>query len=103
MRSGAAYRALSMPFYMENLLGQLDSIRSEQVLHTRVVYHQTSLDDLGGMLAQRGLGERVVRDMTEMIAAQNDGIYDADQQATTPCPTDFRTWCAEVLAPAARG
>ncbi|WP_263730650.1 NAD(P)H-binding protein [Cellulomonas sp. SG140] len=24
--SGAAYRALSMPFYMENLLGQLDSI-----------------------------------------------------------------------------
>lgn len=25
--SGAAYRALSMPFYMENLLGQLDAIR----------------------------------------------------------------------------
>jgi uncharacterized protein YbjT (DUF2867 family) len=27
-RSGAAYRALSMPFYMENLLGQLDAINA---------------------------------------------------------------------------
>ncbi|MEU5629706.1 hypothetical protein [Streptomyces tendae] len=27
--SGAACRALSMPFYMENLLGQLDSIRGQ--------------------------------------------------------------------------
>lgn len=27
--SGAAYRALSMPFYMENLLGQLDAIRGQ--------------------------------------------------------------------------
>ncbi|QAY59562.1 hypothetical protein ET475_05890 [Microbacterium protaetiae] len=26
--SGAAYRALSMPYYLENLLGQLDAIRS---------------------------------------------------------------------------
>jgi uncharacterized protein YbjT (DUF2867 family) len=28
-RSGAAYRALSMPFYMENLLGQLDAIHGQ--------------------------------------------------------------------------
>jgi uncharacterized protein YbjT (DUF2867 family) len=28
-KSGAAYRALSMPFYMENLLGQLDAIRGQ--------------------------------------------------------------------------
>ena len=30
-RSGAAYRALSMPFYMENLLRQLDAIRGQGV------------------------------------------------------------------------
>ena len=30
-RSGAAYRALSMPFYMENLLRHLDTIREEGV------------------------------------------------------------------------
>ncbi|WHX16250.1 NAD(P)H-binding protein [Streptomyces malaysiensis subsp. malaysiensis] len=31
--SGAAYRALSMPFYMENLLGQLDAIRGPGAFH----------------------------------------------------------------------
>jgi hypothetical protein len=30
----------------------------------------------------------------------NSGIYDADQAAATPGPTDFRTWCEEVLRPA---
>jgi uncharacterized protein YbjT (DUF2867 family) len=28
-KSGAAYRALSMPFYMENLLGQIDAMRGQ--------------------------------------------------------------------------
>lgn len=32
-RSGAAYRALSMPFYMENLLGQVDALREQGAFH----------------------------------------------------------------------
>jgi len=40
--------------------------------------------------------------MIETIAAVNDGIYDADQARAIPGPTDFRTWCREVLRPAAR-
>ena len=38
--------------------------------------------------------------MIETIAAVSDGIYDADQARAIPGPTDFRTWCREVLRPA---
>lgn len=158
-RSGAAYRALSMPFYMENILGQLDAIRSHgafyltcagdlplasiatrdiastaaglltgrswtgqenlpvfgpdrltpdgmaevisQELGLPVVYRRMSLDDFASLLRSRGLGDQMVQDMTEMSAAQDHGIYDADWAKATLTPTDFRTWCREVLKPAA--
>ncbi|MEV6842399.1 NAD(P)H-binding protein [Actinoplanes sp. NPDC051411] len=38
-RSGAAYRALSMPFYMENLLRQLDVIRGQGVFYLTCAGH----------------------------------------------------------------
>jgi uncharacterized protein YbjT (DUF2867 family) len=156
--SGAAYRALSMPFFMENLLRQLDSIRNgtfslanmadlplatvasrdiaataaglladrswrgqlnlpvfgpdrlspremaevlSDVLGRNVAFRQLTLADVESALIQRGANEGFVRDMTEATIAANGGIYDADQVASTPGPTDFRTWCREVLRPAA--
>ena len=39
--------------------------------------------------------------MIETIAAVQNGIYDNDQARAIPGPTDFRTWCREVLQPAA--
>jgi hypothetical protein len=36
-----------------------------------------------------------------MFSAQDHGIYDADWAAAKPASTDFRTWCREVLKPAA--
>ncbi|MBP0455897.1 NmrA family NAD(P)-binding protein [Streptomyces montanisoli] len=157
--SGAAYRALSMPFYMENLLGQLDAITEQGAFYltcapdqplatiaTRdiagaaadlltdrswtgqenlplfgpdrltpdamaeaigrelgrpVAYRRMSMDDFASLLRSRGAGEQTVKDMTEMFAAQDDGIYDADWKTATLAPTDFRAWCGQVLRPAA--
>ncbi len=159
-RTGTAYRALSMPFYMENLLAQLGAIREQgvfslanaadrplatvatrdiaakaaallsdrswtgqenvpvfgpdrlspnamaavmsEVLGRTVTFRQISVDDVKSALTQRGASEGVVRDMVEMITAVSDGIYDADQARAIPGPTDFRTWCREVLLPAGR-
>ncbi|HTX10779.1 MAG TPA: NAD(P)H-binding protein [Solirubrobacteraceae bacterium] len=158
-RSGTAYRALSMPFYMENLDRQLDAIREQRVLSltyaadrplplvaTRdiaqtaaellsdrswtgqkhlpvfgpdrltpagmaevmsdvlgqpVAYRRTSIEEFTSMLAARGASEQAILDMTEMHAAQNDGLYEADWAAATPTATDFRTWFEEVLRPPA--
>jgi uncharacterized protein YbjT (DUF2867 family) len=158
-RSGAAYRALSMPFYMENLDRNLDAIREQgvfslpyapdrplamiatrdiaqiaatlltdcswtgqedlpvfgpdrltpaemaevmsDVLGRPVAYHQTSHEDSVSGMAARGASEQTIRDMTEMHDAQNEGLYEADWAAATPTATDFRTWFAQVLRPAA--
>ncbi|WP_255955348.1 NAD(P)H-binding protein [Streptomyces odontomachi] len=158
-RSGAAYRALSVPFFMENLFGQLDAIREQGAFHltgaadrplptiaTRdiagtaadlltdrswsgqedlplfgpdrltpdgmaevisqeigrpVAYHRMSLDDFASLSRSRGLHDQAVRDVTEAFAAHDDGIYDKDWTIAHTAPTDFRTWCREVLKPAA--
>ncbi len=157
--SGAAYRALSMPFYMENLLGQLDAITEQGAFYltcaadqplatiaTRdiagaaaglladrswtgqenlplfgpdrltpdamaevigeelgrpVAYRRMGMDDFASLLRSRGAGEQAVKDMTEMFAAQDDGMYETDWKTATLAPTDFRTWCGQVLRPAA--
>ena len=158
--SGAAYRALSMPFYMENLLRQLDAICEQgafyltcagdvplasiatqdiagaaarlltdpswtgqvnlpvfgpdrltpegmaevigQELGRPVTYRRMSLDDYASLLRSQGAADQAVKDLTEAFAAQDHGIYDADWATAEPTPTDFRTWCREVLKRAAR-
>jgi uncharacterized protein YbjT (DUF2867 family) len=157
-RTGAAYRALSAPFFMENLLRQLGPIRDQGifalptasdrplatvatrdladtaaallgdpswsgqenlavfgpdrltpngmaevisgVLGRTVSFRQLTLTDVASALAARGASAAVVDDVTEAAAAVNAGIYDSDQEAARVGPTDFRTWCREVLRPA---
>ncbi|MBV9817796.1 MAG: hypothetical protein JOZ07_05535 [Solirubrobacterales bacterium] len=72
------------------------------VLDTTVTYRQVGVDDVARQLAQAGANEAVVRGMTEMMRAQNDGIYDEDQSQAVPGPTSFQAWCADVLRPAAQ-
>ncbi|KAB8190527.1 NAD(P)H-binding protein [Nonomuraea phyllanthi] len=158
-RSGAAYRALSMPFYIENFLGQLGAICGQgafyltcagdlplasiatrdiagtaadlltdlswtgqenlpvfgpdrltpdgmaevisQELGRPVTYRRMSMDDYASLLRSRGASDQAVKDTTEAFAAQDLGIYDADWAIAKPTSTDFRTWCREVLKPAA--
>lgn len=158
--SGAAYRAVSLPFYMENLLGQADSIgrtgtlslscaadqplamiatrdiashaaglltdlswsgqqdvpvfspdrlTPDEIVRTigeelgrPVAYQNVALDDFAAMLRARGASEQAVTDTVDMFAAQDEGIYDEDWALATIAPTDFRSWCREVLVPAVR-
>jgi uncharacterized protein YbjT (DUF2867 family) len=157
-RSGAAYRALGMPFYMENLLRNVDVIREQgvfsltyapdrplpliatrdiaqtaaallsdrswtgqehlpvfgpdrltpqemaeamsDVLGRSVVYSQASIEAAAAGLAARGATQQTIRDMTEMLIAQDDGIYESDWAAANPTTTEFRTWLKEVFVPA---
>ena len=157
--SGAAYRALSLPFYMENLLGQIDAISERgafsltcaadqplAMIATRdiaehaadlltnlswagqenlplfgpdrltpdaaaqvmseelgrpVVYQHIAMDDFAAILRARGAHDQAITDTVEMFAAQDHGIYDADWRTATIGSTNFRTWCREVLRPAA--
>jgi uncharacterized protein YbjT (DUF2867 family) len=157
--SGAAYRALAMPFYMENLSRQLDAIRQQgafsltcaadlplatiatrdiaeaaadlltdlswsgeanlplygpdrltpegmaevisEELGMPVAYRRITLDEYASALRSHGTGEQIVEDLTEMYAAQDAGIYDVDWATAKIAATDFRTWCREVLKPAA--
>jgi uncharacterized protein YbjT (DUF2867 family) len=154
-RSGAAYRALSMPFYMENLDRQFDTIGEQgvfsltyaadrplaliathdiaqtaaelltgrswtgqehlpvfgpdqltpdqmaevmsDVLGRPAAYRRTSIEDFTSGMAARGSSEQAIQDMTEMVVAQDDGLYDADWAAATPTATDFHTWFQEAI------
>ena len=158
-RSGVAYRAISPPFYLENLLGQLEAIREtgtfgltcaadeplatiatrdiaataadlltdlswtgqenvplfgpdrltpdgmaevlSEELGRPVAYRRITLAEFAAMRRARGASERVVEDAVAMFAAQDAGIYDADWAIARIAETDFRTWCREVLVPAA--
>ncbi|MFE9407114.1 hypothetical protein ACFYNY_35980 [Streptomyces sp. NPDC006530] len=146
-----------MPFFMENLLNQVEMIRAQGTLFlantadrplatvaTRdiaataavlladdswsgqesvpVVGDALSPDDMARVLSEvleRPVGFQQVDERTyketmtrygmhpawaqglaDMAAAQNDGIYDAEQKASaSAAPTDFRRWCQEVLRP----
>jgi uncharacterized protein YbjT (DUF2867 family) len=159
-RSGAAYRSLGMPFYMENLLRPLPQMTSEgvlslplspdrplatiatqdiaataaallldrtwegteqipvfgpdhltpnemaatisDVLGSQVTFEQADLEQQTASTIQRGVPDGMARDFTAMYRAQQNGIYDDDWSHASPTPTNFRTWCETVLAPAAR-
>ena len=157
--TGVSYRALRMPFFMENLLGQVEAIKSQgmfflansgdrklatcatrdiaavaarlllddswsgqdsvpvlgpddlspndmaqimsEVLERPVRFQQVSGEGYKATLMQYGLSEAWAQGVVDMVAAQNNGIYDAEQRASqSTTPTSFRQWCEEVLKPA---
>ncbi|CAM4233186.1 NAD(P)H-binding protein [Kibdelosporangium persicum] len=155
--TGVCYRALRMPYFMENFLSQGEAIMSNgmffvanapdrvlatvatrdiattaaalllddswtgqdsvpvigpdslcphemarimsEVLGREVHCHHVPLEKFRGTMTQRGVSEAWAQGMADMIAAQNGGIYDAEQQASPSAPTSFRQWCRHVLKP----
>ncbi|MFE3634382.1 NAD(P)H-binding protein [Streptomyces cellostaticus] len=157
--TGVHYRALAMPYFMENLLHQVEAIRSQgvfftansagrplatvatrdiaavaaellldgswsgqgavpvagpdeltpdgmaevlsEVLERPVRCQELSLDAYRMAMTRRGMSGAWARGLADMVAAQNDGIYDAERRTlVTPAPTGFRQWCHDVLRPA---
>lgn len=157
--TGVHYRSLAMPFFMDNLLGQAEAIRSQgmfflpntadrplatvatrdiaeaaaglllddswsgrgsvpvigpdalspdgmaevmsEVLARPVRFQQAGYDAHRATMLRYGLSDAFAQGLVDMAAAQNDGIYDAEQRALeAPGRTGFRQWCQEVLKPA---
>jgi uncharacterized protein YbjT (DUF2867 family) len=156
--SGVAYRALSMPWFMENLLNQAGPIRESgllsmgytaervlpsiaaqdvaavaaallldltwtgqenvpvfgpdrltpvqmakiisQVLRRPVEYVPVELNAIAARFTGRGSPQVVADDMTQMIEAQNTGIYDTDVATASPSETSFQAWVETVFKPA---
>ena len=68
-----------------------------------MTYTRTRLADVEAGMVGAGAPAGLAHDMVEMMAAQDEGIYDADLAVADPNPTSFRTWCEDVLLPAIRG
>ncbi|MDJ0382000.1 NAD(P)H-binding protein [Streptomyces sp. G-G2] len=157
--TGVNYRALAMPYFMENLLHQVGAIRTQGMLFTPnsasrplatvatrdiaaaaaelllddswrgqdtvpvigpdelspdamaavvsdvlgrpVRCQETSPEAYRATMTRYGTAGAWAQGLADMAAAQNDGIYDAEQRAlTSPAPTSFREWCQDVLKPA---
>lgn len=156
--TGVSYRGLGMPFFMENLLGQVEAIKNQgmfsmansgdrtlatvatrdiatvaanlllddtwsgqesvavvgpddlpprdmaqvisEVLGRPVRFKEVSLADNEATMLQYGLSEAWAKGITNMVEAQNEGIYDTEQRASRRTPTSFRRWCEEALEPA---
>lgn len=156
-----SYRALAMPFFMENLLNQVEAIKTKgmfflansadrplatiatrdiaaaaaglllddswngqgtvpvigpdalspndmaqilsETLQRPVRFQQVDEQAYTTTMTQYGMTTAWAKGLTDMAAAQDAGIYDAEQKSLTlPAPTDFRQWCHEVLKPAIR-
>jgi hypothetical protein len=63
-------------------------------------YRRITLADFAAMRRAHGASDRTVADAVEMLAAQDEGVYDADWATAAIAETDFRTWCREVTSPA---
>lgn len=73
-----------------------------QVLGRPVTHRQLAGEKFAAMLRGFGATRQAADGMLAMIAAQDDGIYEAELGADHPgtAPTEFRQWCEEVLSPA---
>jgi uncharacterized protein YbjT (DUF2867 family) len=71
------------------------------VLRTPVAFRQADLEHQAATMIARGVPDGLSREFVEMYQAQQNGIYDEDWSQSTATPTNFRTWCETVLAPAA--
>jgi hypothetical protein len=48
-----------------------------------------------------GMSEAMAKGMTDMAAAKNNGLHNAELRTPeNTTPTSFRQWCEEVLKPA---
>lgn len=71
------------------------------VLSRPIRFQEMTMQDMRDMSLGRGASEGMAQAMIEMLAAKNEGMdHLVERPVPNPAPTDFRTWCAQVLAPA---
>ena len=96
--TGRATRAVLGP--REVSLRQMAQIASE-VLDRPVRVETVPVEAYRARLLGAGFTESMAEAMVEMVVAKDAGLDDAEPRTPeSTSPTTFRTWCAEVLAPA---
>lgn len=157
--TGVSYRALTMPSFMDNILRQVEPIKTRgmffsplsgdrrfptcatrdiaavaarllldpswsgqdsvpvlgpedlsfndmarimsEVLGKPVRFQQIPFDAFRSRFIELGMSEAMAQGMTDMMAAKNDGLDNAEPRTPeNTTPTSFRQWCDEVLKPA---
>jgi uncharacterized protein YbjT (DUF2867 family) len=72
-----------------------------EVLGKPVRYQQISFEAYKAGFIERGMSDAMAQGMTDMAAAKNGGLDNAEPRTPeNASPTTFRTWCEEVLRPA---
>jgi uncharacterized protein YbjT (DUF2867 family) len=72
-----------------------------EVLGKPVRYQQIPFDAYKARFIGFGMSEAMAQGMTDMAAAKNDGLDNAEPRTPeNTTPTSFRQWCQEVLKPA---
>ena len=72
-----------------------------EVLGKPVRYQQIPFDAYKARFIGFGMSEAMAQGMTDMAAAKNDGLDNAELRTPeNTTPTSFRQWCEEVLKPA---
>jgi len=70
------------------------------VLGKPVSFEQLDHQAYKASLIKHGFSNAVAQGMIDMAAAQSNGAYLSEAETAERAPTDFRTWCEEVLKPA---
>jgi uncharacterized protein YbjT (DUF2867 family) len=74
------------------------------VLSKRVRFQKISFEAYKAGFIERGMSEAMAQGMTDMAAAKNEGLDNAELRTPqSSTPTSFRQWAVEVLKPAMLG
>ncbi|MFE0379335.1 NAD(P)H-binding protein [Streptomyces inhibens] len=72
-----------------------------EVLDRPVRYQRLAPDEFRAAMTAAGMSDAMVQGMVDMLLAKNAGLDSAEPRTPrSATPTDFRSWCEEVLAPA---
>ncbi|MES1175566.1 MAG: hypothetical protein ABUL62_14690 [Myxococcales bacterium] len=69
-----------------------------EVLGKPVRFQRIPFDVYRARFVELGMSEAVAQGMTDMAAAKNEGLDNAEQRTSeNTTPTSFREWCETVL------
>lgn len=69
-------------------------------VHFRQVPGEAFGEAYGETMVRYGMSEGFAQGLVDMVAARNEGIYDAERRTSQPGSTGFRRWCEDALEPA---
>jgi uncharacterized protein YbjT (DUF2867 family) len=74
-----------------------------QVLGSPVRYQRLAPEEFKTAMLAGGMSDAMAQGMVDMLLAKDEGLDTVEPRtARSATPTDFRSWCEEVLAPAVR-